>query len=175
MIKWLHSFFAAPIDVDALIAAKGAKPKFLGTDWSHTDRLRPTGDHARDKVLAEQLTRRESSPLEDGLLVVLLVLFSALPLAAQPRLILEGPRLTPAEAARVLRESPVPSNWTVPPPIWPAGPRVYVIPGTPAEGLWPWPAPRPARRLDGTLLSEPPVVYGLPSRFRDRYPPRRAR
>lgn len=31
----------------------------------------------------------------------------------------------------------------------------------PSVGPWEFPPERPARRLDGTLLSEPPVVYGV--------------
>lgn len=31
------------------------------------------------------------------------------------------------------------------------------------SGPWDWPRSMPARRLDGTLLSQPPTVYGVPS------------
>jgi len=31
----------------------------------------------------------------------------------------------------------------------------------PTPGPWDWPEPRPERRLDGTLLSDPVSIYGL--------------
>ena len=36
---------------------------------------------------------------------------------------------------------------------------------TPYAGPWDWPAERPARRLDGTLVDSPPIVYGAQQYF----------
>jgi hypothetical protein len=36
---------------------------------------------------------------------------------------------------------------------------------TTSSGPWDWPQSAPRRRLDGSLLSDPPAVYGLPLWF----------
>jgi len=77
-----------------------------------------------------------------------------------------GPKQTPAELAEVLRNSPALSNRTNPSAPLPPGPRVIVIRSTPAMPTWMTaPAAAPARRLDGTLVDSPIVVYG-PTRHR---------
>lgn len=45
--------------IDKLIATKGAKPIYVGFDWSKTDKLIPTGEHLQDKLLAAKLTPAE--------------------------------------------------------------------------------------------------------------------
>jgi hypothetical protein len=73
-----------------------------------------------------------------------------------------GPKLTPAEAARVLAQSPGLAN-VANYPMFPDGPRVVIISSTPgALGPLNFPPSSPPRRLDGTLLDLPPTVYGLP-------------
>lgn len=43
---------------------------------------------------------------------------------------------------------------------WPAGPTVVIIGSDgPEAGPWRFPPERPARRLDGTPLDQPPDVY----------------
>lgn len=39
---------------------------------------------------------------------------------------------------------------------------------SPYAGPWDWPAERPARRLDGTLVDSPPIVYGAQPWFYSR-------
>lgn len=39
------------------------RPRFTGFDWTRTERLKPTGDADRDKVLAERL--RPPTPLRE--------------------------------------------------------------------------------------------------------------
>jgi len=39
--------------IDALI--KPPRPRFSGFDWTRTDKLKPTGDAERDRVLSERL------------------------------------------------------------------------------------------------------------------------
>lgn len=70
-----------------------------------------------------------------------------------------GPKLTPAQAAEILRTAQGQSNRTN--IVWSDGPRIAVI-GTsePNAGPWKFPAPAPPRRLDGTLLSDPVTLYG---------------
>ena len=70
---------------------------------------------------------------------------------------------TPAEALEVLRRSPGLSNRTNASPPLPVGPT-WAATGTltPTAGPWLWPEPSQARRLDGTLLSQPPDIYGFP-------------
>lgn len=67
-----------------------------------------------------------------------------------------GPKLTPQEAADILRP-----NQTVVAPSCERcdGPYVHVMEGKPALSFPPAP---PARRLDGTLLTQPVQVYGRP-------------
>lgn len=88
-----------------------------------------------------------------GLLILQLFIVKALPPPSQ------------AEAIRILLISPGLSNaarWPAPRP--PGGPRVSSTGATgPTLGPWDWPAPRPAVRLDGTPLSQPPTVYGIPN------------
>lgn len=59
-----------------------------------------------------------------------------------------GPKLTPQEAADVLR----PNSFTQPKTY--DGPHVFIINYHPPYRY------EPRRRLDGTLLSHPPIVYG---------------
>lgn len=74
-----------------------------------------------------------------------------------------GPRLTPAEAAAVLANCGSCLSNVAARPALPEGPRVVVVGSRPgALGWLDFPPERPARRLDGTLLSDPPAVYGLP-------------
>lgn len=75
-------------------------------------------------------------------------------IAAQ--IVWSGPRLSPEEAARILAQSSGLSNRTDAPP--PAdGPTVVILGSSPTAGPFgefkPFPPPR---RLDGTLLSQPP-------------------
>jgi len=82
-------------------------------------------------------------------------------------------RSTPADAAAILAASR--------PPVVAPSPRFLLADGWPsfdprigpidADGPFRWPVPRaPARRLDGTRLSDPVTVYGAPDRFRGRGP-----
>jgi hypothetical protein len=69
-----------------------------------------------------------------------------------------GPKLTPEQAAQTLRG--LPSDMTdrfVCVDCY--GPSVVIAP---SESSKTWPTPEPARRLDGSLLTDPPVIYGLP-------------
>lgn len=67
-----------------------------------------------------------------------------------------GPKLTPQQAADILR----PNQFQASAPA-PTGPRVTFTGATgPSLGPWEFPAPQPPRRLDGTLLSDPVQVYG---------------
>lgn len=45
--------------IDQLIAEKGAKPRFVGFDWTRTDKLKPRGQARRDKVVAARLAPRK--------------------------------------------------------------------------------------------------------------------
>jgi len=66
-----------------------------------------------------------------------------------------GPKLTPQQAADVLRPHQFVAQEVG------TGPKVIVIPSTPGAVSWlAFPPPTPARRLDGTLLSQPVIVYG---------------
>jgi hypothetical protein len=63
-----------------------------------------------------------------------------------------GPKLTPQQAADIMRPHqfvPVPTCNDCTGPYF-------------ASTGWKPPAPLPPRRLDGTLLTDPPTVYGLP-------------
>jgi len=62
-----------------------------------------------------------------------------------------GPRPTAAEAAAIL----APRQFVYVAPI-PPRPPIYV-----ARTVDHWPEPRPRRRLDGTLLTDPVQVYGV--------------
>ena len=85
----------------------------------------------------------------------------------------QAPRLTNADLGH-------PVAWKLPPPspetlqglvdrqyAWHptpgTGPTITVVP-QPANmaGPWDWPPTAPAHRLDGSLLSDPPEVYGIP-------------
>ena len=80
-----------------------------------------------------------------------------------------GPKPSPAEAARILTAS-VPPFVYVPPSPRQLGPFFASIASTrPTAGPWAWPEPSPARRLDGTLLTDPPTIYGLPPWYRYSY------
>ena len=81
-----------------------------------------------------------------------------------------APRLTPTEAARILVASSAPYAYVPPVPL--DGPIVVTNHSRPGDGPWEWPEPQPARRLDGTLLTTPPTMYGV-SRWRgfSAYPP----
>ena len=65
--------------------------------------------------------------------------------------------LSPAEGARVLAALDSPANFTHARPAWPDAPRVIIVYST--TTIIPVP-PRDPYRLDGTLKSSPPVVYG---------------
>jgi hypothetical protein len=110
----------------------------------------------------------------------------AILLAAQ--IVSSAPPLTPAEAARILANSPGESNWTNRVDAPPAeGPTVTVINSSPTAGPFgefgPFPEPR---RLDGTYLSQPPdwayssynpwlpyqYSYGYGPRYFNPYAPR---
>jgi hypothetical protein len=85
----------------------------------------------------------------------------AILLAAQ--IVSSAPPLSPEEAARILARSPGLSNWANRanlPPAAPDGPTVTVIDSSPTAGPFgefeAFPEPR---RLDGTLLSQPPDWY----------------
>lgn len=81
-----------------------------------------------------------------------------------------APKLTPAEAVRVFTAASTPSMYVPPAPLY--GPVVATTGSRPGASPWDWPKPRPARRLDGTLLTTPPTIYGLPPWWAFRhYPP----
>lgn len=75
----------------------------------------------------------------------------------------EMPKLSPAEAARVMQGPAMQSNVTHRlAPLPAAGPSV-VVKGTPGSNSWmPFPPPTEQKRLDGTPISQPPAVYGPP-------------
>jgi hypothetical protein len=83
------------------------------------------------------------------------------------------PRLTPTEAARILVASGGPYVYV--PPIQRDGPVVVTNRSRAGDGPWEWPKPQPARRLDGTLLTTPPTIYGIARLrgFNDYSPARR--
>jgi hypothetical protein len=66
------------------------------------------------------------------------------------------PRPTAAEALRIFSAASTPFIYVAP---WPKGPTVVVIGSGPTLGPWTMPPPVPARRLDGTLLTNPPIDY----------------
>ena len=70
-----------------------------------------------------------------------------------------APRLTPTEAARILVASSAPYAYVPPVPL--DGPIVVTNHSRPGDGPWEGPEPQPARRLDGTLLTTPPTMYGV--------------
>lgn len=77
------------------------------------------------------------------------------------QIIWNGPRLTPAEAADVLRRAPGLANVANQPTPIPEGPTVVISGSRPGAASWlDFPAPYPARRLDGTPAWWPPTVYG---------------
>ena len=68
---------------------------------------------------------------------------------------------SPADAVEVLKADRSPADMTdVQFYRDAAGPTAVVIASGPTAGPWDWPKPAPARRLDGTLLSEPVTTYG---------------
>jgi len=69
--------------------------------------------------------------------------------------VLTAPRPTPAEAAKILTASSPPYVYVAP------APRAYG-PIFVASHRQQRPEPMPERRLDGTLWTDPPVIYGLP-------------
>lgn len=72
------------------------------------------------------------------------------------QLVWSGPKLTPEEGARILAASPGLSNRTGRRPA-PDGPAVVVLPYRPGDGPYGrFAPPTPARRLDGTSLTDPP-------------------
>ena len=73
------------------------------------------------------------------------------------------PRLTPTEAVRIFVASSAPYVHVSPMPL--GGPVVVTSRSRPGDGPWEWPEPQPWRRLDGTLLTAPPTMYGV-SRWR---------
>src|SRR5437588_9054986 len=80
-------------------------------------------------------------------------------LVAQMLIVHAPPPPPQAEAIRILRESPGLSNWTNRPVIEPEEDRWRgFVPTTPTVA----PQPIEQRRLDGTPLSQPPTVYGIP-------------
>lgn len=73
-------------------------------------------------------------------------------------LCMSGPKMTPAQAAALLK----PNQFQVSAPA-PTGPSVVSTGATSATlGPWEFPTPPAPRRLDGTLLSDPVQVYGAP-------------
>jgi hypothetical protein len=66
-------------------------------------------------------------------------------------------KVTPAEALQILATAPGLSNRTNAQSV-PEQPRVVFFPSTPTSA----PKPIEPRRLDGTPLSQPPQVYGIP-------------
>lgn len=99
-----------------------------------------------------------------GAILAALVLTDACPAHAQGRIVVSSsqPALSPADAVAVLTGGPGLANRTYAPDPWlPAGPLVASTGAQgPSLGPWDFPQPTPARRLDGTLLSEPAQVYG---------------
>ena len=71
--------------------------------------------------------------------------------------VIVGPVLTPAQAAAIL----APHEFVYVAPL-PAGGPVLTVARSKTGSPWDWPELRPKRRLDGTLLSDPPTVYGIP-------------
>lgn len=73
-------------------------------------------------------------------------------------LVWNGPPLTPAEAARILEQSPGLSNRThVPAPV-PDGPQVVIVPGAATEGPFgAFASVSPFRRLNDTRFVLPPA------------------
>lgn len=70
-----------------------------------------------------------------------------------------APRPSPEEAVRILTHSVPPFNPSAVPPSTPHRVISEVRSKGPTTGPWDWPEPRPARRLDGTLLTDPPAFY----------------
>jgi hypothetical protein len=85
------------------------------------------------------------------LFTVLLLLLAA-PGFGQPKP--HTPQLTPAEAAAIL----APHQYVAPPVCTRCDGPYFASTG--AKGPLDWPEPAPARRLDGSLLTDPPAVYG---------------
>lgn len=86
--------------------------------------------------------------------------FTALTFGQGITVVNSGQRLTPAEAAAILRGPAMQSNRTdaqAPPPRVPS----VVVPSTPGASTWlQFPKPAEQRRLDGTPITMPPANYG---------------
>lgn len=77
-----------------------------------------------------------------------------------------APPVSPEDAAKIFAASSTREH-QVALPAAPRGPRITIVGSTPgALGWLAFPAERPARRLDGTLLAQPATVYGGPVRGR---------
>lgn len=76
---------------------------------------------------------------------------------ARGHITMDGPRPSVAEAARILAQAPSIANRTYALSL-PPGPRAVVIPSSPTAGPFGEFRPfSPPRRLDGTLLTDPPA------------------
>ena len=76
--------------------------------------------------------------------------------------ILHGPVLSPRQAVDIFQSSMTPFVYVAPlPPRLPEPISVAAPQRANMSGPWDWPEPRPERRLDGTLLSDPPTVFGI--------------
>lgn len=72
-----------------------------------------------------------------------------------------GPKLTPAQAAEILRGAAMQSNMANRPTPLPAALPSLVILGVPGGNTWmPMPKTSETRRLDGTSINTPPANYG---------------
>ena len=95
--------------------------------------------------------------------VVLLLV--AAPAFGQPKVYTEAdlgkphtPQLTPAEAAAIM----APHQYMAPLICVQCDGPYFASTGSKGatSGPWEWPIPAPQRRLDGTLLTDPPALYG---------------
>lgn len=95
-------------------------------------------------------------------LFTVVLLLVAAPAFGQPKVYTEAdlgkPQLTPTEAAAIL----APHQYVAPPTCTRCDGPYFASTGSKGatSGPWDWPEPMPARRLDGTLLMDPPAVYG---------------
>jgi hypothetical protein len=85
--------------------------------------------------------------------------------------VVTGPKLTPAEAVRILSASSPPFMASVQlPSLYERDSMRYrseharSSSGTP----WDWPVSAPSKRLDGTSYTTPTAIYGLPPRWANR-------
>jgi hypothetical protein len=152
---------------------------------SDLNRVRPAGDFdgtSRRQAMKDLLAKHDTSEAErrvaDALeqnpahafwtkrlrqVLGFAFAFLALSNSAGAQIRSSAPRLTPQEAADVLRRLDTPANITLHPPCSDCdGPKVFVLASTPGAASWlTFPPESPRRRLDGTLLSDPPTVYGF--------------